>query len=74
MATKIDVIIPFTPGKTPQAARRKALKAARAALSAGQYGAECYMSLDSVRYVVAADGVHRLTKSPDGRTVRDRLV
>lgn len=55
-------------------ARKLALDEARAQFSRGHYGAQCKVKYDTVVYVVCRDGVHRLTKSPDGRTLSDRIV
>jgi len=59
---------------TISAQRRKALALARTDYSAGvrdgSYGIVC----DSVRYVIASDGIHRIVVSPDGGTISDQRV
>lgn len=72
--TELDTIIRFVPGEPVARARKRALAAARQAFVEGKIGAECYQALDTVKYVVCKDGVHRLVKGPDGRTLSDRRV
>jgi hypothetical protein len=71
MATDIDTVVDSV---NVQRGRKVALAAARSAYDAEEFGAECKVRHDSVVYVVGRDGVHRLTKSPDGRTISDRIV
>ena len=57
-----------------KADRARALIGARSAFRQEFFGTECKVHGDDLVYVVCRDGVHRLTKSPDGRTTSDRRI
>ena len=76
MSNAYDVTVTKSAG-TPsglRAARKLALGEAREAVSRGYTSGEIRVKYDTVVYVLATDGIHRLVKSPDGRTLSDRRI